>query len=350
MQHRAGFLLLAIAIGNTFIASAQSSTLSSTFQQDMQSTGQPSINGTIVGADGAPLHDIRIEVRSLINGNLLETCYSAMNGAFTAFNLRPGTYEVVAVDGVTQTTEQVNVDQMVATVTLRLPGRSAPGKGTVSVAQLKTPEKARRLTEKAKAALGKNKLDEAKKSLEEALTIAPDYANALTLRATLEIAANQAPTAVNDLDHAIKADPGYGPAYLILGAVYNQMGRYDEALRSLDRSSMYDPSSWQCAYETSKAWMGKHDYQHALTQINRAQALGGERIATPVHLLRGYALMGARQFEQAGTELEAYLTAEPNGQLAGSVRVALAKIKTMAAQRPDTIPLPAMTGFFATTK
>jgi outer membrane protein assembly factor BamD (BamD/ComL family) len=111
---------------------------------------------------------------------------------------------------------------------------------------------------------------------------------------------------------------------------------------------MYDPTSWQCAFETSKAWMGKHDYTHALQQLNRAQALGGERIATQVHLLRGYALMGAKEFQQAGSELEAYLNADPNSQLSGSVRAALARIKTLMAQRQDTVPLPAMTGFFAT--
>jgi tetratricopeptide (TPR) repeat protein len=270
-----------------------------------------------------------------------------------AFGLRPGTYELVAVDGINQTQQEVQVDGMASSVTMRIAARNAnafaPGRGTVSVAQLRVPEKARHLAEKARSAMAKSKNDDAMKLLDESLTIAPDYANALTLRATLDVTGNQPQAAIEDLDHAIKADPSYGPAYLILGAVYNQMGRYDEALRSLDRSSMYDPSSWQCAFETSKAWLGKRDYEHALQQLNRAQALGGERIATQIHLLRGYALMGAKEFQQAGTELEAYLTADPNSQISGSVRAALARIKTLMAQRQDSVPLPAMTGLFATT-
>ena len=354
MQHRARyFFLLAIATCFCSLGSAQVETYSSMVPQNLQSNGQPSITGTITGTDGTPLHDIRIEVRSLLNGNLAATCYSEMNGSFTAFNLRPGTYEVSAVDGVTQTSEQVDVDGMATNVTLRMSSRGSstpPGRGTVSVAQLKTPEKARRLFDKAKASMAKKKVDEARKQLDEAVAIAPGYPDALTLRASIEVTSSQVPAAIEDLDLAIKADPSYGPAYLMLGAVYNQMGRYDEALRSLDRSSMYDPTSWQCAYETSKAWLGKHDYQHALSQINRAQALGGERVGASIHLVRGYALMGAKQFEQAGHELEAYLTAEPNGQLTGSVRAALAKIKTLAVQRPDSLALPAMTGFFANTK
>jgi len=65
-------------------------------------------------------------------------------------------------------------------------------------------------------------------------------------------------------------------------------------------------------------------------------------------LLRGYALLGAKQMEQAANELEAYLTANPNGQVAGSVRLELARIKTQLAQKAtDTMQMPAVTGLFA---
>jgi Tfp pilus assembly protein PilF len=352
MQHRARSLFLALAIGTSTVCFAQVTEFNSTLPQSVQGGTTPSISGTIYGMDGVPLHDIRIEVRSLASGNLLETCYSGANGSFTAYGLHPGTYEVIAVDGIDQTQQEVQVDGLPATVVVRMPNRKgspvAPGKGTVSVAQLKVPEKARHLAEKAQSAVAKGKNDQAVKFLNDSLAIAPDFANALTLRATIELTTNQPQAALDDLDKAVKADSSYGPAYLILGAVYNQMGRYDEALRSLDRSSIYDPASWQCAFESSKSWMGKHDYQRALQQLNRAQGLGGERIATQIHLLRGYALMGAKEFQQAGVELEAYLSADPNSQLSGTVRAALARMKTLMAQRQDSVPLPAMTGFFAT--
>lgn len=353
MQHRARFLFLALAIGTTTICFAQFTEFStSTLPQNPQGSTQPSISGTIFGMDGAPLHDIRIEVRALGNGSVVQICNSGVNGSFIAFGLRPGTYEIVAVDGLNQAQQEIQVDGMPSTVVLRMPNRNGspvpPGRGTISVAQLKVPEKARHLADKAKSAMAKGKNDDAEKLLNESLAISPDYADALTLRATLELTNNQPQPALDDLDHAVKADPSYGPAYLVLGALYNQMGRYDEALRSLDRSSMYDPTSWQCAFETSKAWIGKHDYQHAIQQLNRAQALGGERIATQVHLLRGYAFMGAKEFQQAGVELEAYLNADPKSEISGSVRAALARIRTLMAQRQDSVPLPAMTGIFAT--
>ena len=204
--------------------------------------------------------------------------------------------------------------------------------------------------DKARAALAKNHTQDAQKAIDAALKVTPDYADALTLRAVLEVNAQQQQAALDDLVHAVKADPSFGPAYLVLGALFNQMGRFDEALRSLDRESIYNPNSWQCAYEMSRSWLGKREYERALLQANRAQSLSGKLHPGPIHLIRGYALMGTKRLELASAEFEAYLDAEPNGQLAGSVRVALAKIKTAMAQRPDSVPLPAMSGLFASAK
>lgn len=351
MHARARYLLLAIAIGTSSFSVAQSNTFANRISTDNQTSGLPTLTGVIAGLDGAPLHDIRIEIRSLNSGMLAATCFSSANGSFEAHNLRPGSYEVLAVDGLNQTRENVSVDNGTANINLRMPVHLVgPTKGTVSVSELKTPEKARHLMEKAHNALAKSRLDEAQKYVESALAIAPDYPNALTTRGVMELASNQPQAAMDDLDHAVKTDPSYGPAYLALGAVFNRLGRYDEALRSLDRGSMYEPKSWQAALEASKAWLGKQDYQHALAQLNRAQMLGGEHQSGPIHLLRGYALMGEKEFEQASTELEAYLTAEPNGQLAGTVRAALAKIKTEMVQKQDSVPLPAVTGFFGSAQ
>jgi len=58
----------------------------------------------------------------------------------------------------------------------------------------------------------------------------------------------------------------------------------------------------------SKSWLGKQDYEHALQQLNRAEALGGTHATATIHILRGYALMGQQRFEQAAKGLEAYLS------------------------------------------
>jgi Tfp pilus assembly protein PilF len=351
MYHRASPFLLAAAISASTYCAAQLNSFAGDLASNNPFRGLPTISGTINSINGTPLHDIRIEVRAMGTGAVIGTCYSNANGNFEARNLRPGTYEVVAIDGLSETRENVTLEGGTASVNLRTggsgSGSSSPKIGTVSIAELKTPEKARHLTQKAREALRKNHREEAQKAVEQALAIAPDYPDALTTRAVLRLSANQPQAAIEDLDHAVKVDPSFGPAYLVLGAVFNQMGRYDEALRSLDRGSMYDPKSWQCAFESSKAWLGKREYGHAVEQLNRAEKLTVRGMMAPIHLLRGYALMGEKHFEQASTDLEAYLTAEPNGELAGSARAALAKVKTLMVEKPDTLVLPAMTGVFA---
>lgn len=311
------------------------------------SFGQVSISGVVTDAIGTPLHDIRIDVQQVGNGKVVQSTYSRVNGTFEFVDLNAGDYEVVAVDGVNQTDQQVRVDTQLTNVNLQLPIHAAPRGGTVSVAELRTPEKARHLVDKARSALAKKKFDEADKAINEALSVAPDYADALTMRAVLKLSKNQLQSALDDLDHAVKSDPSYAQAYLVLGATYNQMGRFDDALRSLDRSVMYDPKSWQCAVEMSRAMLGKKDYQRAFQQANRAETLGGNKVLNSLHLLKAYALMGEKQLKQAAFEFEAYLTAEPNGDVAASARATLAQIRTEMAQNPAALTLPTMTGFFA---
>ena len=354
MQYRALSVLLGFAVAATTLSSAQLQDYSNENLNEPQNMMHPTLTGVVTGPDGTPLNNIRIEVHRLGTGALMASTYSQANGTFDVLNLRSGQYEIVAVSGVDESREQVDMNGQAASLTLRMPGRRAsasPHTGTVSVAELKTPEKARHLVEKARIEMSKGHSEDAQKHITEALAIAPEYADALTVQATMKLQAKQMQPAIEDLDRAIKSDPSHAQAYLVLGATYNQMGRFDDALRTLDRSAMYDPKSWQCPFEMAKAYLGKNDYARALQQLNKAESLGAMKLAGSMHLLKGYALMGEKHFEQASTELQAYLTAEPQGQLAGSVRAALAKIKTELAQSPaSAVPLPAMTGFFAQTQ
>ncbi len=352
MYYRPLPLLLGLLVATTALSTAQIAD----YRTDTDSRApdvfiHSTLTGTVTSADGSPLNNIRIEVRRIGVNSLTDSTYSHVNGTFDFSSLRPGSYEVVAIDGIFESREQLSIQGQVVSVSLRMPGNRAvaPDHSTVSIAELKVPEKSKRMLEKAQAALAKGNANEASREVEEALQESPEYAAALSLRAAMKLSRNETQSALDDLDHAVKADPAYGEAYMLLGAAFNQMGRYDEALRSLDRGSMYQPKSWQCAIEMSKAWMGKHDYAHAIQQLNRAETLGAAKIAGQVHLLKGYAFMGQKEFDQAKTELQAYLTTEPNGKLAGSVRAALAQMQTQMAHSPAALTLPPTTGFWAQT-
>jgi tetratricopeptide (TPR) repeat protein len=210
---------------------------------------------------------------------------------------------------------------------------ASPRQGTVSLARLRVPDKARDQLIKATAAYKKNNLDEALRRANAAIAIAPAYPEALTFRASIELDQDRFDAAMNDLQQSLQTDPQFGLAYLELGAVLNHLGRYDEALRNLERNTQYDSPSWQCAYEMSRAWLGKRDYARMLEAVNRAASLGGTAMmGSTIHFVRGHALAELNEYRQASAELEMYLSAEPNGNLAGMARELLSRIRTADEQ------------------
>jgi tetratricopeptide (TPR) repeat protein len=212
------------------------------------------------------------------------------------------------------------------------PVGTRPVRGTISVSQLRVPDKARtRLVKAISAHSHKNEL-EARKQVDSALSMASDYPDALTFRGYLELDSRQFDAALVDLQHSLRVDPNYGLTYLHLGSVLVQLGRFDEAIQNLQRFSEFEPQAWESPYVMSKAWIGKQDYARALESIDQASALGADDAMTaPIHLLRGDALAGLRRYDEAATEMNVYLKREPTGQLADMVRAMLVKLRTASA-------------------
>ncbi len=211
------------------------------------------------------------------------------------------------------------------------PNRSAQKpsslRDTISVVQLRVPEKAREQFMKALSEFGKGRLEEALKRTNAALAIAGDFPNALTLRGYIELHAQQFDAANADFVRSAEIDPGFALAYLYHGATLNRLGKYDEALLNLNHYEDLNAKSWECQYEMAKSWMGKHDYVHMLGSVNRASAMGADaEVGSAVHFLRGRALQGLRQYSAARSELEASITPEASAAMVALAREAIGLI------------------------
>lgn len=207
-------------------------------------------------------------------------------------------------------------------------GLSLPSnRGTVSVLELRVPDKARSELGDALARLRKEDSAGALKHVNRALAIAPNFPAARSLRGYLELESNQLDEAEVDLDAAISADPKFAPAYLHLGVVQNRQMRFDDALVNLRHDAAIEPNSWECHYEMAKAWLGKHEYEQALNEVNRSVSLGSEKIGPAIHFIRADALYGLKNFELAYTEVHAFLLAQPSGRLADVARELERKIR-----------------------
>lgn len=294
------------------------------------------ILGSVRTLDNKPVANARVEVSSLAVGERMVTVYTSEDGSFTVGGLATGECELRAETGVFEASARVQVSDGQTWVTMRVPNSGASQEGggstpTVSVQQLRVPDKAASFLAKAHQAMDKRKLDDAANYVSKALMAYPEYAQALALRAVLEMQQQQYEKAAADANHAIEYDPNYGTSYLVMGAVLNCQKKFEDALHSLERAEMLLPNAWQGYFESSKALLQLGRFQQALQQTNKAFALGDAGAHPELHLVKGYAYMGLRAYGAAMTELQQYVSQSPNGPDAGRVRSDLAKIRPLAA-------------------
>lgn len=294
-----------------------------------------SITGSVRTLSNKPVSNARVDITSLQQAQPVATEYTSNSGNFAISGLPPGDYELRAVSGVLEASERVQVSDGQSWVTLRMPAPTAqggnPNGATVSVQQLRVPDKAVSFLRKAHEAMDKNRLNDANKYLSMALGVYPQYAQALATRGILELQQGQAQQAAHDANRAIQADPSYGTAYLVMGAALNVQKKFQDALRSLSRAEELVPNAWQGYFESSKALMQLGRFQEALQQINKAFTLVDPTQHPELHVVKGYAYMALRIYSPALAEFEAYVTQVPYGPYTAAVRNTLKKIRPLAA-------------------
>jgi tetratricopeptide (TPR) repeat protein len=334
MKYRAQLLLMMMLIAAVGIAVAQRSAPGS--MQGMQGMPNGSLSGHVRAANGSGIANARVELHATHGTQSTLSTYTNSNGGFEFANLATGDYEIIATQGLDQVHDHVSVSGPFANVDLQMNAAAAPVAGSaqaVSVAEMKIPEKARNHFRKAEEAMRKGRYDEVSAEVEKSLQAAPNYANALTLRAVLRLDSNHAEQALDDLQTAIHSDPNYAMAYIVCGAVYNFKEQYDNAVRSLERGIGLDPTSWQGYFELSKALLAKQEYEASLRNVNRALELVPKDYS-PIHLVRAHIYLGLRNYDQAMTELEAYLEhASQQDANAAQARKTLDQVRAFVATK-----------------
>ncbi len=324
MSVRASFVSMVILL----VAITASAQLNSSRLEAQASTNI--VSGNVSSSDGQAVADAHVEVVNEL-GSSLGQAYTNAAGHFTINGLPNGSYEIVATKGVNETRDRLYVAGLDTSVNIHMPFRQAAedGSATVSVAQMKVPDKAKKLLDKADAAMRKDKFKESRELVDKALAISPEYARALTLRGILEMNDGAKEAAMADFDHSIKADANYAMAYMAMGAAMNDMGKYVEAARTLMRATVLDPTAWQAYFELAKSSLGQANYKDALNYVTKASQISQEY--APIHLVKAHALLGLKMYQEAITELEVYLVREPSGPGSDAARKALTGAKAFVA-------------------
>ena len=303
-----------------------------------QRPGHGSVSGAVRTLDDHGVADARVELRSLNTGSVVSSTYTSFSGDYLMHEVPNGTYEIVVTNGLSQNTDSVTIQDSMATANFRMAGarEAQPGdagnRDTVSVAQMKIPDKARDAFHKAQKAFEKQKMEDTLKEVQEALAIAPKFADALTLRALVKLDEQKTDDAIIDLESAVQDDNNYAMAYMVLGSAYNAKQRFDDALRVLDRGVTLQGNAWQGYFEMAKAYLGKRDLTNAMKEVNRAGDLAPSDYA-PVHLVRANIYLALSNFSDAMSELETYLQRDPAGPDSAAARKTLEQVKTFVATK-----------------
>ncbi len=301
------------------------------------------VSGTVVTSDGHPATNARIDAINTQTGQIAASAYTNSSGAFSLAGIGAGEFEIVATMGLSDARERVSVShrEVVNNIRLQLPDGQEPSVAkagnqySVSVAQMKVPDKARKAYERARKALDRSEVAEATKADTEALAEYPDYADALTLRGIIELDAHQTDKACADLEKAVSLDPSNGMNSIALGAAYNILQRYDDAQRVLQRGIASAPQAWQGYYEMGKAYVGQGKYEDALAQLGRATDLAPKMFAA-IHLVKAHAFLSLKNYDQSMLEMQQYLDQAPKGPDADQVRDTMQRVRAFAAVNPGS--------------
>jgi Tfp pilus assembly protein PilF len=227
-------------------------------------------------------------------------------------------------------------------VTLRAEGSgvsSAPG----NPAAILSP-RARKEMDKALAALQVNNLDEAQRSLEKVIKMAPGHPEAHFLLGLVAFRRLEGAAAETRLRNALSLDPRHAGAHALLGRVL--LGKNDAvgAVRELESALAEDGSLWDNHLLLASVHLTAKRYEPALLHAGRALEMASAAAPRGL-LLRALAQFGLGELSKAAQDLEMILGAHGSHEDAVQARALLARIRSQetlaSASAPVVAPPPA---------
>jgi len=220
-----------------------------------------------------------------------------------------------------------------------LHNRTKKAEGTVSVASLAVPGKARKEFEKGSELLEKGSLTEAEKSLRKAIDLYPKFAEAWMRLGDLEQRRKNMEGASADYQEAINADPNFTLPYIRMASLSAQAQNWTETLRLTERLISIDPVSYSLAYYFNAiANISLNRLAQAESSALKAENLDQQHSEPRVELLLATICNAKGAYASAADHYRAYLKLVPAGPLNERVKTDLAKTEEMANSHPTATP------------
>jgi tetratricopeptide (TPR) repeat protein len=209
--------------------------------------------------------------------------------------------------------------------------------GTVSVAWLAVPEKARNKFLKAQERFAKRDFNGAIKLLNEALANDSNFVYAYNQLGLAYWDLQKFPEAKEAFERAIAIDPKFMQAPMNLADMYVSQQQYAEAVPILSQVSEKHPERGEPYYEMGRLFLALGNVDRAETACQ--EALKRDVSKTPeVHIVLSNVYIRKQELGKVTEQLQAYLTAAPQGRYAKSARENLDKIKQEQAKNGGAAP------------
>lgn len=285
------------------------------------------VSGGVYGVNSVPLSTARVELQALVGG-FRQVAYTDGSGHFMVAGVPPGNYSVdVRAAGYAPSFQSLVVGSF-PVVGLRFvlsPARGASrgtpkGKKsyTVSVRQLKIPEKARKEYAKGVQSKARGKIDDAIRHWEKSIRIYPPFAESYMQLSQVYADRGEFDPALADAKRAIKIDGKNGEAYTYLGYVYLKEKDLGNAEKAFASAVQLSDTEWFAQFWLGRLLLSRNKVQRAYPHLLRANQLKPDKPAPYLLLYNDLVKLGRR--EDALAEIDAFLARFPQNPMAPKAR------------------------------
>jgi Tfp pilus assembly protein PilF len=281
--------------------------------------------GRVVHSDGRPLR--HGNPRAFLNGTSFPFRAQTLvgdDGKFKFSKLRPAPYVLtIDVAGVGEMHRTIVIGPTLADSRGRieetLEFEISKVEGSVSIRQLRIPDRALREYSKALELLGRHDVPAAKRRLLKAVEIAPDYAEVWNELGVIAYQTREFAEAEKYFRKALEQQPGFYAPLVNLGGTLLDLHKPEEALPINQQAVSLSPQDALPHVQLGLNYARLRKYAEAENHLKKAKSLDPRHFSSP-QLILAEIYAAQNRVEEAVQELEEYARYHPDSPTAKRLR------------------------------
>jgi tetratricopeptide (TPR) repeat protein len=290
---------------------------------------------TVVYTNEQPLTvPVRVQLVDLAHMVKVDEHFTDSRGQITFRSVLPGNYSAnVTGIGILDTSEHIEVQAHKTTQSVihvrqaeKSDGSKGPG-GTVTLANLNIPEKARKEFDNGAQAMDHGDLEGAVKHFEKATKIYPNYASAFNNLGVIAAQQKHFEAARTNFEKAVSLNDRLSDAYLNLSKLDLNQQKFQDAKQPLAKVLAMEPNNLEALLMMANCEVITGQNEAAIAYARRIHELPHEKFAAS-HLVAARALEASHYPNQAIEEYRVFLQEAPGSEFAHDAQEALTRLRS----------------------